>query len=87
MTPESLIAEAYLEAVIRVYAPWRRLPLRASERELAIQRVRQAEAELARLRATEAPESPPEAPADETRYDLPAVRMPRDDDSGTYPRG
>lgn len=50
MSADALVEQAYLEAVIRVYEPWRDLPLPPAELRLARERVRTAQAELTRLR-------------------------------------
>ena len=50
MTPEDVIREAVLMAIVTVYEPWLTLPLNPAEAAIARYRVGRARADLATLR-------------------------------------
>jgi hypothetical protein len=61
MSPEDVIKEAVLRAIVAVYEPWLRLPLNPEELALARYRVGRAQADLVTLRTEPAisPGRPP----------------------------
>lgn len=74
MSPEPLVTRAYLEAVIRVFAPWEGGKGLYPELDKGAERVRTARRELDRLtRPVPARQSVPEGPGEVTRWDLPPV--------------